>query len=51
MGQEFEKSSNLLNYINGLTVKYSPGKGRGVFATRNLHEGELLIAEKPIAYY
>ena len=24
--------------------------GRGVFATRNLKKGELIIAERPIAY-
>ena len=28
----------------------APGKGRGLFASRNLAKGELLIAEKAISY-
>jgi len=40
---------NLFNYVNGLEIKMTKNKGRGVFATRNLVKDELLIVEKPVA--
>ena len=36
------------NYIQGLEIKMTSDHGRGLFATRNLKKGELLIVEKPV---
>lgn len=38
-----------MNYVNGLQQKMVPAEGRGLFATRDLKKGELLIAEKALA--
>ena len=47
----YENSNNIINYIDGLEIKMTQdGKGRGVFAARDLNCGELLIVEKPIAH-
>ena len=47
----YEKTGHIANYINGLEIKMTKDKGRGVFATRDLKEGELIIVETPIAYF
>ena len=40
---------NFINFVQSLEIKISKGKGRGLFATRNIYKGDLLIAEKAIA--
>ena len=39
----------MLNYIQGVEIKKSPGRGRGVFACKDFQKGELIIVEKAIA--
>jgi len=43
------KQDKILNYLDGVEVKMTKDKGRGVFASKNLKRGELLIVEKAIA--
>jgi len=38
------------NYINGIYIEFSLGMGRGLYAMRHIKKGELLIAEKAIAF-
>ena len=45
----FMKQDKILNYLDGVEVKMTKDKGRGVFASKNLKRGELLIVEKAIA--
>ncbi|CEL98470.1 unnamed protein product [Vitrella brassicaformis CCMP3155] len=39
---------DLAEYAGPITVKQAEGKGRGLFATRNIQPGELLIVQKPL---
>lgn len=48
--RRLEKEPGFVNFVQGLELKMAPGKGRGLFASRNLAKGELLIAEKAISY-
>ena len=50
-GGEGGDLNEVFNYIDGLEIKMCEGnKGWGIFAKRNIKEGELLIVEKPIAF-
>jgi hypothetical protein len=41
--------AKVLNYIKGLEIKMTDdGKGRGVFASRDLKRGDLLVVEKAL---
>ena len=46
-----EDLHEVFNYINGLDIRITKNKGRGVFATKAIMKGELIIVEKPIAFY
>ena len=46
MGHE---EGHVLNFIQGVQIKRKEGMGRGVFASRDLKEGELIAVEKAIA--
>ena len=49
--EELLKSNSLLNFITeDLEIKMAENKGRGVFTTRNIKSGELLIIEKALAH-
>lgn len=39
-----------MNFVQGLEVKMTRNMGRGLFATRAIVKGELLIGEKAIAF-
>ena len=50
---KIKETGNIINYIHsGLKIDISQeeGLGRGVFATKNIRKGELLVVERPIAY-
>ena len=47
--EAFLKSDKILNYIQGVEIKISEGKGRGVFACKDLKRGELIVVEKAVA--
>ena len=38
-----------MNYLYGVEIKMTPDKGRGVFASRPLKKGELLVVENAVA--
>ena len=45
-----QSSWNLINYVNDkLVIRMTPDKGRGVFATKDILPGEVIVVEKPIA--
>jgi len=47
----YRLSPNIFNYIHpALEIQFTPDMGRGVFATKNISAGSLLIIEKPLAY-
>lgn len=48
-GRILRRLDNFMNFVDGLELKMTPNKGRGLFASRNLKKAELLIAEKAIA--
>ena len=39
----------IVNCVQNLTIKMTKTMGRGVFATKNIEKGELLLVEKAIA--
>ena len=41
--------NKVLNYIYGVQIKMTEEKGRGLFASKDLKEGDLLIVEKAVA--
>jgi electron transfer flavoprotein alpha/beta subunit len=43
------QKSNILNYLDGVEIKMTPDKGRGVFATKPLNRGDLIAVEKAVA--
>ena len=47
--QSFLKQDKILNYLDGVEIKMTSGKGRGVFASKDLKRGELIVVEKAIA--
>jgi hypothetical protein len=47
--ETFLKKGNLLNYIQGVEIKMTEDRGRGVFATELLKKGDLIAVELPIA--
>ena len=45
------ENTEILNYVYGLELKMSENnEGRGLFATRDIKKGELLIVEKALAH-
>ena len=51
MNEMLLKSLPFANYVQALEIKMTKNnKGRGLFTTRFVKKGELLIAEKPIAF-
>ena len=44
-----KKSSHILNYVNGVEIKMTQNMGRGLFATKPLKRGDLIIVEKSLA--
>ena len=49
LGGGTDQLEHLLNYANGVQVKLSKERGRGIFAEKDIKKGELIIVEKPIA--
>ena len=47
--KQFLRQCKILNYVQGVEIKMAPGKGRGIFATKSLKAGELVIVEKAVA--
>ena len=47
---DYQKATNILPYINGVQIKISKNKGRGIFAARDISEGEIIIIDKPLAF-
>ena len=39
----------ILNYIQGVEIKLTKDKGRGVFAAKAFKKGELIVVENAIA--
>jgi hypothetical protein len=37
---------DVANFTSNITIAPSPGRGRGLFATRDLHTGDVILAEK-----
>lgn len=53
MYEQAQKTPPLIEcatYIGAVEIRDSPGKGRGVFTTRKILAGELLICEKAFGY-
>ena len=38
----------ILNYISGVEIKMTENHGRGVFATKDLQKGDLIVVEKAL---
>ena len=45
----FVNDSKILNYYNGVEIKMTKDKGRGVFATMDHDKGSLIVVEKAVA--
>ena len=43
------QKSNILHYLGDVEIKITPDKGRGVFASKPLNRGDLIVVEKAIA--
>jgi len=43
------ENDKILNFIQGVKLKMTKDKGRGVFASKDLKRGDLLVVEKSIA--
>ena len=39
----------IVNRIEGIEIKMTKDKGRGVFASRDLKKGDLLVVERAVA--
>ena len=39
----------VINYVNGVEIKMSMENGRGVFASKDLKRGDLIVVEKAVA--
>ena len=44
------QQNSILNYMNNLEIKMTEHKGRGVFVSKNIIKGELLIVERALAF-
>ena len=42
-------SNKILNFIKNIEIQINKDKGRGIFATADIKEGDLIIVEKAIA--
>jgi len=48
--KKFSDEERVLNYVyKHIEIKMSPGKGRGLFATKPIKRGQLVIVERAIA--
>ena len=39
----------VLNYMGGISIRYSEGKGRGIFADKDIKQGDLIMVDTPIS--
>lgn len=48
---EYKKihQENVLNFIGDVSIRNSEGKGRGIFADKDIKEGDLIMVDKPIS--
>ena len=44
-----KKYTKILNYVEGIEIKMTKDRGRGVFATKFLKKNTLIVVEKAIA--
>ena len=47
--ENFDNDLDVSDYIKNIEIKASFGKGRGIFASKNFEQGELIILEKSFA--
>ena len=47
--KKFIEEGKIVNFIQGVEIKRTKDKGRGVFASKSLKKGDLLVVEKAIA--
>lgn len=47
--ENFQNELDVSDYIQNIEIKSSKGKGRGIFATKDFKQGELIILEKSFA--
>ena len=45
---EFLEHDKIFNFVNGIEIKMSEGKGRGLFTTKKISKGTLLIVERAV---
>jgi len=45
----FLKDAKVINFIQGAKIRLTEDRGRGVFASRPLKYGELIVVEKAVA--
>ena len=38
----------MINYLENVSVKFSKGKGRGIFADKSIKKGDLILVDKTI---
>ena len=43
--EKFSQKGRILNYVYGIDIKISEGRGRGIFATKDIKSGELIVVE------
>ena len=46
---DYFENSKILNHVNGIEIKMTEGRGRGIFAAKPLHKGDILVVEKALA--
>jgi hypothetical protein len=39
----------MINYLRDVSIKFSEGKGRGIFANKQIKSGELVMVDRAIA--
>ena len=47
--QKYMLQGNIINFIQGVEIRMTEDRGRGVFATKDLKRGELIVVDKAIA--
>ena len=47
--QELHSKNMIINCVHGLEIRMTASMGRGVFASRDIQKGELILVEKAIA--
>ena len=46
--KEFLEANKVVNHIQGVEIKLTRFRGRGVFASKDLKRGELIIVERAL---